>query len=302
MPGRQPLLSTQGLPTATTNVAGIIGDPVRHSISPAIHNAAYTALGIDWVYVAFEVPAGGGPAAVDAARALGLAGLSVTMPHKAAVVERLDCLTPTAERLGVANTITRCPSPDGSSILEGDSTDGDGFLDSLRADDGIDPAGKRCVILGAGGAARSVALALAESGASSVAVVGRRPGAVKACAALAGAVGEAVAPEDDSFESSLREADLVVNASPVGMGQGDGMPFDLDPSWISSRHAVVDLIYLPAITPLLAAARGRGAFTSNGLGMLINQAARQIEIWTGRPAPLEVMSAAALAAISHPSD
>lgn len=301
MPGRQPLLSSQGT-SATTNVAAIIGDPVRHSISPAIHNAAYAALGIDWVYVAFEVPAGGGPAAVDAARALGLAGLSVTMPHKAAVVERLDCLTPTAERLGVANTITRRPDGNGGSVLEGDSTDGGGFLDSLRADDGFDVAGKRCLLLGAGGAARSVVLALAEAGASSVAVAGRRPDAVKECAALAGGAGEAVAPEDESFEAAVRDADLVVNASPVGMKAGDGLPFDLDPSWLSSRHAVVDLIYLPAVTPLLAAARSQGAFTSNGLGMLINQAARQIEIWTGRLAPLEVMSAAALAALSHRAD
>ena len=303
MPGRQPLLSTQGIPSATTSVAGIIGDPVRHSISPAIHNAAYTALGIDWVYVAFEVPAGRGPAAVDGARALGLAGLSVTMPHKAAVVERLDSLTPTAERLGVANTITRRPAADGGSLLEGDSTDGGGFLDALLGDDGFDPAGRRCLLLGAGGAARSVALALGEAGASNVAVIGRRPEAVKACAALAGPAGEAVSgSEMEPFEDAVRDADLIVNASPVGMRQGDRLPFDLDPSWLSPRHAVVDLIYLPAVTPLLAAARGRGAFTANGLGMLINQAARQIEIWTGRAAPLEVMSAAALAALSHRPD
>ena len=280
-------------------MAGIIGYPVRHSISPAIHNAAYAALGIDWVYVAFEVPPGGGGEAVEAMRALGLAGLSVTMPHKADVVGKLDALTPTAERLGVANTITSRPSPDGAAVLEGDSTDGGGFLDALRSDDGVDPAGRNCVLLGAGGAARSVALALAEAGASSVAVAGRRSEAVKACVELAGPAGVPVPAGPAALESAVRGADLVVNASPVGMREGDGIPFDLDPSWIGDRHAVIDLIYLPAATPLLTAARARGAFTSNGLGMLINQAARQIEVWTGRNPPLEVMSAAALAALSH---
>ena len=282
-------------------MAGIIGDPVRHSISPAIHNAAYDALGIDWVYVAFEVPAGAGAQAADAMRTLGLAGLSVTMPHKSAVVERLDSLTPTAQRLGVVNTITRRPAPHGGALLEGDSTDGAGFMDALLGDDGVDPAGKRCLLLGAGGAARSIALALGDAGASSVSVAGRRAEAVKACVELAGSAGEAVAPERGSIEAAVRRAELIVNASPVGMKPGDGLPFDLDPSWIGSDQAVIDLIYLPAASPLLSAARNRGAFTSNGLGMLINQAARQVEIWTGRPAPLEVMSAAALAALSHPA-
>ena len=302
MSGGPPLLSRQAGPSASTNVAGIIGDPVRHSISPAIHNAAYSALGIDWVYVAFEVPAGAGGAAIDAMRSLGLVGLSVTMPHKAAVVPRVDSLTPTAQRLGVANTITRRAAPDGASILEADSTDGGGFLDALRSDDGFEPAGKRCLLLGAGGAARSVALALAEAGASSVSVVGRRPEAVKSCVELAGPAGEAVAPEPGALKAAVLGAELLVNASPVGMKPGDGIPFELDPGWLGNHQSVIDLIYLPAATPLLSAARKRGAFTSNGLGMLINQAARQIEIWTGRPAPLDVMSAAALAALSHRSD
>lgn len=301
MPGRPPLLTRSGAPSAATNVAGIIGDPVRHSISPAIHNAAYAALGIDWVYVAFEVPAGGGAQAAEAMRTLGLAGLSVTMPHKAAVVEKLDSLTPTSQRLGVVNTITRRPSPDGGAVLEGDSTDGAGFMAALLGEDGFDPAGKRCLLLGTGGAARSVALALGDAGASGVSVTGRRPEAVKACVELAGPAGEAVAPEAPSLEAAVRGADLIVNASPVGMKPGDGLPFDLDPSWIGPHQAVIDLIYVPATTPLLSAARSRRAFTSNGLGMLINQAARQVEIWTGRPAPLEVMSAAALAALSHPA-
>ncbi len=296
MPGRQALLAG---PSGATEVAGIIGDPVRHSISPAIHNAAYRALGLDWVYVAFPVPGGQGGSAVDAMRVLGLAGLSVTMPHKAAVVERLDRLDPTAAKLGVANTIARRPAEGGFELI-GHSTDGSGFLAALREDDGFDAAGKRCLVLGSGGAARSVTLALSDAGASLVGVVGRRPEVAATCAELAGSAGTVVEPAFSELEAFVRKADLVVNASPVGMTAGDGVPFDLQSSWFHAEQVVVDLIYLPATTPLMAAARSKGALASNGLGTLIHQAGRQIEIWTGRVAPLDVMSAAALAAISHP--
>ena len=285
-------------PTGSTEVAGIIGDPVRHSISPAIHNAAYQALGLDWVYVAFPVSPGHGADAVDAMRVLGLAGLSVTMPHKAAVVERLDRLERTAARLGVVNTITRRPTAGGWELV-GDSTDGAGFLAALRHDDGFDPAGKRCLVLGPGGAGRSVTLALAEAGAASVGVVGRRHDVVAAAVDLAGANGEGVPPGGDPLEKAIRGADLVVNATPVGMAPGDGLPFGVNGEWFRPEQVVVDLVYHPATTPLVSAARERGTLVSNGLGMLIHQAARQIEIWTGRVAPLDVMSAAALAALSR---
>ncbi len=296
MPSRPPLLSR---PSAATEVAGIIGDPVRHSISPAIHNAAYRALDLDWVYVAFPVPSGSGAAAVDAMRALGLAGMSVTMPHKAAVVERLDRLERTAARLGVVNTISRRPVAGGWELV-GDSTDGVGFLASLRQDGGFDPSAKRCLVLGAGGAGRSVTLALAEAGATSVQVAGRTPELVSSCVELAGGAGAAVDPSTGALEDAVGAADLVVNATPIGMNPGDGVPFGLLEGWFRPDQMVVDLVYRPATTPLLMAARDRGAAVSNGLGMLIHQAARQIEIWTGRMAPLDVMSAAALAAISHP--
>jgi shikimate dehydrogenase len=297
-------------PTATTRVAGVIGHPVRHSLSPALHNAAYAALGLDWVYVAFPVPAGQGGAAVAAMRTLDLAGLSVTMPHKADVVGGLDRLGPTAARLGVVNTISWTTSTEGPE-LEGDSTDGAGFLDALRGDDGFDPAGRRCVVLGAGGAARSVCLALAEARAASIHVVARRGSAAQECAALAAPVGTAVALTSDPGSKSpgsksradlaeaIGAAELIVNATPVGMSLGDGLPFGLDPAVLNRGQFVADLIYAPARTPLLAAARARGASTANGLGMLIHQAARQIAVWTGCPAPLEAMSAAALAALAH---
>ncbi len=283
-------------PTAATKVAAVIGDPVHHSLSPALHNAAFAALGLDWVYVAFPVRAGHGGDAVSAMRVLDLAGLSVTMPHKAAVVTGLDRLGPTAVRLGVVNTVSWAVTPDGPELV-GESTDGAGFLDALRGDDGFDPVGRDCLILGAGGAARSVCLALAEAGAASVRVVARRADRARDCAALAGAAGAAVTP--DGLADALETAQLVVNATPVGMTAGDGLPFDLDPNLLAAGHFVADLIYAPATTPLLAAGRARGARTANGIGALIHQAARQVAIWTGRPAPVEAMSAAALSALAH---
>jgi shikimate dehydrogenase len=276
-------------------VAGVIGDPIRHSLSPALHNAAYAALGLDWVYVAFPVPAGDGAAAVDAMRTLGLAGLSVTMPHKQSAATAVDRLTPTAARLGVVNTVSWSKTLDGE--LVGDSTDGPGFIDNLRGDEGFDPAGCRAVVLGTGGAARSVTLALAEARAGSVVVVGRNPKAAEACAGLAGRSGSAADPEE--LDRGFGSADLLVNATPVGMAPGDGLPFGMDPDWLTSCRFVADLIYAPARTPLLIAARERHVATGNGLGMLIHQAGRQIEMWTGRPAPLDTMSAAALTALAH---
>jgi shikimate dehydrogenase len=301
MPGRQPLLNRgHPAPTATTRVTGVIGDPVRHSLSPELHNAAFAALGLDWVYVAFGVRAGRGAEAVAAMRTLGLAGLSVTMPHKADVVGQLDRLGPTATRLGVVNTISWAPTVDGWE-LEGESTDGAGFIDALRGDDGFDPSGRRCLVFGSGGAARSVTLALAEAGAAAVEVVARRADLAEQCASLAGPVGSAHAaiPGGKLLTDAIANAELVVNATPVGMASHDGLPFDIDPRLLRADQFVADLIYSPASTPLLAAARRQGAGTANGLGTLIHQAGRQVAIWTARPAPLEAMSVAALAALAH---
>ena len=146
--------------TGATRVAGVIGDPVRHSLSPALHNAAYEALGLDWVFLAFEVPDGGASAALDAARALGFVGLAVTMPHKAAIASLCDERSAGADDLRSVNTVTF--SAGGHAT--GESTDGDGFLRSLAAAD-VDVSGCSVLVLGAGGAARAVARALAVAGA-----------------------------------------------------------------------------------------------------------------------------------------
>jgi shikimate dehydrogenase len=268
-------------------VAGVIGDPVGHSLSPALHNAALVELGLDWAYLAFPVPAGSGQAAVAAMVDLGIRGLSVTMPHKAGAAKACHQLSPLAERLGVVNTVTNV-----GGQLVGDSTDGPGFVDSL-AELGWSPAGKRCLILGAGGSARAVVLALGAAGAKRVEVVARRPEQAFEVAALAGDAGMVTTVD------AADAADLVVNATPVGMtgvavdGSGE-LPFGLETKRLGPGQLVADLIYAPATTPLLASARARGAGTCNGLGMLVHQAARQVTIWTGRDAPIEVMSAAAL--------
>jgi shikimate dehydrogenase len=283
---------------------GIIGDPVAHSLSPALHNAAFAAAGLDWVYVAFPVPVGQGPDAVAAARALGLAGLSVTMPHKAAVAVAVDRLSDTARRLGAVNTVVRV-----GDALVGESTDGAGFVEALRQDEGWEAEGRRCVVLGAGGAARAVSLALAEAGAADVAVVGRRAGSAAACAALAGRAGRVGGADE------VADADLVVNATPVGMalpsigppvrpaapgaGPAGALPLDVDPDRLGPGQVVADLIYAPPTTPLLVAARARGATTVNGFGMLLHQAGRQFSLWTGQAPPLDVMSAAALAELAE---
>lgn len=284
-------------PGATTRVAAVIGDPVEHSLSPVLHNAAFAALAIDWVYVAFRVGRGQAAAAVEAMRTLDLGGLSVTMPHKADVAAAVDRLGPVAARLGVANTVSWSRRSEDAELL-GESTDGAGFMDAL-VDDGFDPAGHGCVVLGAGGAARAVALALAGAGARSVTVVARRADAARECAFLAGPAGRPVEATDrEGLRDSVTAADLVVNATPAGMSGQDEMPLGLEARWLGPQHFVADLVYAPAVTPLLTAARGRGASGSNGLGMLIHQAGRQVELWTGRSAPLEAMSAAAVAALT----
>ena len=271
--------------TGATRVAAVIGSPVRHSLSPAMHNAAFRALGLDWAYVAFEVSPGAEhvAAAIAGMRALDLVGLNVTMPHKADVAAAVDRLTPTAEALGAVNTVTRGPGPD---VLTGHNTDGPGLLDALRIDEGFDPAGRRCVVFGAGGAGRAVIRALGEAGAASVTVVNRTADRAVAAAPLAGDAGRVGVAADAA------DADLIVNATPLGMSGVEGVA--IAPDLFGTGQLVVDLVYHPAITPLVEAARARGAAATNGLGMLIHQAAHAIRLWTGEDPSLEVMSAAAL--------
>lgn len=275
--------------TASTRVAGVIGDPVGHSLSPVIHNAAFRALDLDWVYLAFPVAAGEGAGAVAAMRTFGLDGLNVTMPHKADVIAGLDRLSPTAEALGSVNTIHRL-----ADDLVGESTDGAGFVDALVADEGFDPADRRVVVFGAGGAARAVVLALAQAGVADIAVVNRTAAKADQALALAPAVARR------GTEGDVDDADLIVNATSVGMaGTAEADAVLLDTSRLRPGQVVADLVYHPIRTPLLVAARERGAVAVTGLGMLIHQAAHAFRLWTGEDPPLEVMSAAALGALTR---
>lgn len=263
--------------TGETRLAAVIGDPVRHSRSPAIHNAGYAAAGLDWVFVALPVPPNRGGDAVSAMPVLGISGLSVTMPHKADAARACDTLTVDATALGVVNTVVL--RPDGT--IWGDSTDGEGLVRSLT-DAGLEVAGTSVLVVGAGGAARAAVLALGRAGAA-VTVTARRLEAAEEAANLAPAARAA------RWDAGLGEKfDVVLNATPVGMA-GETLPISAP----GSGQWAVDLIYQPAETPFLAAAAARGARVVGGLGMLVHQAVLGFEAMTGHPAPLAAMRAAA---------
>jgi shikimate dehydrogenase len=277
------LRPVEGWPSASSPVVGVMGDPVRHSLSPLLHNAAFAALGLDWVSVGFDVPSGEAAGAVAGMRALGVRGLSVTMPHKDAAAALADRRSPTAEALGASNCLVR-----EGGLIVAHNTDGDGFLVAVRRATGFEPEGSRTLVVGAGGAARAVVLALARAGAHEVVVVARTPRRAAAAAALAGPAGRTGSPHEAAA------ADLVVDATPAGM---DGAHANEDPlvpaAILGPGQVAADLVYHPLVTPWLAGASERGATTMGGLGMLVHQAAAQIGLWTGQDAPAEAMWRAA---------
>ena len=240
-------------------LAGVIGHPVAHSRSPAMHNAAFADLGLDWLYVKLPVPAALFEETVRALPASGYRGANVTIPHKLAALALADRATAAARAVGAANTLT---FSDGGAI-EADNTDAGGFLDAL----GSSPRGRTALVLGAGGAGRAVAWALREGGAERVAVWNRTP---ERALALSRELGVAHVARPES-------AEIVVNATSVG----------LEPPAV-----VVDLVYAAGATPVLAWGERRGARLVDGLEVLVRQGARSFERWTGRSAPLEVMRAA----------
>jgi shikimate dehydrogenase len=289
------------MPDARTTVVGVIGSPIRQSLSPLLHNAAFAALDLNWVSLAFPVERGQVRAALNGMRALGVAGLSVTMPHKAEVATLVDSCSEVAAQLQAVNCVINQ-----AGTLHGANTDGNGFLASLRRAADFEPAGKRCLVIGAGGAARAVTHALGRAGAADVAVVNRTPARAGAVAALAGSAGRAVATAD---AAQVAQSDLVVNATPIGMageaGASGGARGSADeseqwlvaPALLHAGQVVTDLVYAPRPTPWLAASAAAGATTVDGLGMLVHQAALQLELWTGHTAPVDVMWQAATA---HP--
>ena len=270
-------MTTNDMPTGITRIAAVIGDPVRHSLSPRLHNAGFAALGLDWFYVACPVAKGQAAQAIEAMRTLGIEGLSVTMPHKKSVAVAVDDLSPTAAKLGAVNCVRR----DGDRLV-GENTDGIGFVDSLRSQLHMDPDGLTIVIVGAGGAARSIALAMAEHGAQ-VGIFNRTASSAEEVVEIVGAASSVVQ------EEAIREADVIVNATPLGMSN-DSLPFD--PSLLSKGQSLIDLIYEPEKTALLVEAESLGVKTLNGVGMLLHQAGAQFQLWTGCEPPLKEMAQA----------
>jgi shikimate dehydrogenase len=278
-------------PDAQTTVVGVIGYPVRHSLSPLLHNTAFAALGLNWTSVAFEVVPGDVGSALEGVRALGVAGLSVTMPHKSDVAALVDDRSAAVTALGAANCVVNR-----AGTLWGENTDGAGFLASLARAADFDPSGKRCLIVGAGGAARAVTLALSGAGATTVTVVNRTPARAADVAALAGSAGQV---GEIGSEAEAGAADVVINATPVGMtgtGAGDH-GWLVPPAWLHGGQLVIDLVYSPRPTAWLTAAAEAGATPVDGLGMLVHQAAAQLELWTGMAAPVDRMWQAAISAV-----
>jgi len=270
-----------------TRVVAVIGWPIEHSLSPVIHNAAFDAMDLDWVYVALPVAPGPIPEAVAGLVALGVAGANVTMPHKEAVADVVDRLTEDAERLRAVNTIEIAA---GHTV--GHNTDAPGFARFLEQDAGFDASGRTALLYGAGGAARACALALARAGLTRLVVALRVLARAKELEAALDGLPTTV--ETVAFDQAGGvSADLVVNGTPLG-AHGETLPLPaLGPSTVT-----VDLLYRPTMTPLQQAAREAGGAAFGGLGLLLQQAALSFEIWTGRQPPLEVMSAAALAALA----
>jgi len=282
----------------TTTVVGVIGWPVAHSLSPPMHNAAFAHLKLDWVYVPFPVAPEDIGRAVEGVRALRLAGVNVTIPHKAAVVPYLDELDQTVADLQVANTIHNL-----EGVLKGYNTDGPGLLRALE-EAGCSVRGRRVVVVGAGGAGRAVATAVARAGAASLAILNRTVAkAEELAAAVERLVGLAALPLPLSgplAQEAVEAAEVVVDSTSVGMYPHCDEPPVISPEWLHPGQVVCDLTYNPRDTVLLKAARARGARTVNGTGMLVHQGAIAFEIWTGQPAPVETMRQALLNALGQP--
>lgn len=284
----------------TTRVLGVFGDPVEHTLSPSMHNRALAHLGLDYVYVPFHVRPPHLREAVRGVRALGITGVNVTIPHKVAMLEHLDALDPGARLSGAVNTVH---NQDGR--LVGYNTDGPGFVRSLQEEAGVDPAGKRFVIVGAGGAARAIAVQLALSGAAHIAIVNRT---VKNAEVLLEVVRQAVAEaahvggdqlgthaqvvewaDAKGLAQVFAEGRVVINTTSVGMAPKSDVPSVVPPELLHPGQLVCDIVYVPQETSLLKAAKARGCQVLEGLGMLAYQGAIAFEYFTGQVAPVELM-------------
>ena len=277
-------------------VVGIIGYPLGHSISPAMHNAAFKKLKLDWEYEPFEVNPKDLEEALKGMRALHIAGFNVTIPHKETIIPLIDEVTKNARIIGAVNTVVNQ-----EGRLVGYNTDGAGFIESLRADAKFDPKGKSVVLLGAGGAARAVSVMLAEAKARSLIIADIDGEKARSLSDYVGAYFDIkcnfVEPNSHELQLAIDDADLLVNATPIGMHPNEKVsPLDKGIK-LHKILTVYDLVYNPSETKLLKSAKDAGAKTCSGLGMLVRQGALALTLWTGKEAPVEVMRKAGLAAL-----
>ena len=279
--------------TGKTIVCGVIGNPIEHTLSPTMQNAAFEELGLDYVYVPFKVSNEELGQAIKAMKALNIRGLNVTIPHKVVVMRHLDEVDELAANIGAVNTIV---NQDG--YLKGYNTDALGFLRALTAE-GVKPKGKNTVILGAGGAARAISFILADKGAD-LTIINRH---VESAEDMAGRISTlfrknvtALKLDEDNLRSAVEEADILVNTTSVGMSpevRSSLVPYEM----LKKDLVVFDIIYSPLKTQLLAEAGAKGARTIGGAEMLVWQGAAALEKWTGKEAPVAAMRAALVEAL-----
>ena len=278
-----------------TKICGLIGDPVEHSMSPAMHNAAFKNRGLDYVYLPFRVAKTRLGEAILGIKALNIRGLNVTIPHKVSVIPLLDELDPLAEKIGAVNTIIN-----NDGVLKGYNTDAHGFLRAMLEQD-IEPDGKSIVMLGAGGASRAISFILAERGANLV-ILNRQlelDWAVKLGNSISRTFGrevKALELNEQNLAPVLRKANILVNTTSVGMSPNTNET-PIPARLLESDLVVFDIVYNPVKTKLLTEAESAGAKAISGLEMLVRQGALAFEMWTGLTAPLEIMRKATIRAL-----
>lgn len=280
-----------------TTLYGFIAHPAAHSLSPLIHNTSFRALGINAAYLTFDINTDTLEAMVAAIRAMGIGGMNLSLPLKTDVIPLLDAVTPRAKRLNAVNTII---NRDGQ--LTGDTTDGQGFVDALEYQ-GIQIAGKRLTILGAGGAGRSIIGAAIDAGVAHIGVFKRQNAtfADRKRQLESWSDKVSVLPYDDeqAMVQSVSDSQIVVNTTNVGMAHDQAMPVSQAVmAAITPQHIIFDAIYFPLVTPFLAAAKIKGAQTFNGIGMLVQQAAGSFFEWTGQKMPIDQVMAAVNEAVA----
>ena len=265
--------------TGHTRIVGVIGDPVEHSRSPQMHNAAFAKAGLDYVYVPFHVRPDDLADAIAGFKATNIVGINVTLPHKPAVIPHLTSISREAELIGAVNTLTFA-----NGKIHGDNTDAPGVLKALEENGNMSvPVGENVVVLGAGGAARAVVVALALRGVASITIANRT---VEKAIALAeemdrqtGVSMQGMGLADERLPLMIRQSKLLVNTATTSMDVTQ--PLLISADWLQPNTIVYDIVYTPPVTPLMQAATERGCRTLGGVGMLVHQGAIAFEKWTG---------------------